>query len=85
MTIEDVLQVRRPLPSSGGAERVVHWHVFRSAAEARSYAGNIILGAGQQVVGGWDEDSVGRVYWVGVEVDDLARWGNRAAVNKRAE
>lgn len=85
MNLDEMLAAKRALPSGGSAGRVVQWHVFRRADEAKAYAGHIMLGAGQRVVGGWDEDSVGRVYWVGVEVDDLERWGNRAAVNKRAE
>jgi hypothetical protein len=85
MDVDDMLGTRRALPARERAERVVQWHVFRAREEASDYARAIRLGEGQRVVGGFDEDSLGRIYWVGVEVDDLARWGNRAAVNKRAE
>lgn len=79
------LKEERRLPSRDTNLRVVQWHVFRDLDEAADYAGHIRLGPGQHIVGGADHDSVGRLWWVGVEVDDLARWGNRAAVNKHAE
>lgn len=85
MDIPRILEQQRRLPSSHGSHNVVQWHVFRSAGEAGDYARHIELGAGQRIVGGCDRDSVGPLWWVGVEVDDLARWGNRAAVNKRAQ
>lgn len=40
------------------------------------------LSEGQDLVGGWTRDSVGMLYWVGVHVDDLERWGNAGAVHK---
>lgn len=85
VAMESFLQHNRPLPSRGAGGRVVQWHVFRSLDEAAEHARHILLGEGQRIVGGWDVDSVGMFWWVGVEVDDLARWGNQAAVNKHAE
>jgi hypothetical protein len=73
MELTDLLDSRRPLPSGGGGGLIVQWHAFRGADEAQAFAGHIGLGAGQRVVGGWDEDSVGRIFWVGVEVDDPGR------------
>jgi hypothetical protein len=32
-----------------------------------------------------DADSVGKLWWVGVEVDDLKLWGHSGAINKHAE
>ncbi len=75
----------RPLPARNPQNRVVQWHVFREALEADAYADHIQLGPGQRVVGGHDVDSIGKLYWVGVEVEDLASWGNAAAVNKHAD
>lgn len=85
MDIVRILEQERRLPLRRGSHNVVQWHVFRSAGQARDYARHIKLGEGQRIVGGRDDDSVGPLWWVGVEVDDLARWGNRSAVNKRAQ
>lgn len=60
-------------------------HIFRAASEAEEYAESIKLGDGQRIVGGMAADSVGKLWWVGVEVEDIARWGNPSAVNKHAE
>lgn len=73
----------RPIPEKSPTNRVVQWHVFRDRKSACDFANGIILGDGQRIVGGSDTDSVGNLYWVGVEVDDLARWGNAGAINKR--
>ncbi|MGH8672516.1 MAG: hypothetical protein ACREUA_10865 [Burkholderiales bacterium] len=75
----------RHLPARDPQNRVVQWHVFRDPREADEYAGNIVLGPGQHIVGGKDSDSIGSLWWVGVEVDDLSHWGNVAAINKHAQ
>ncbi|WP_413437906.1 hypothetical protein ACFDAU_16040 [Sulfuriferula sp. GW1] len=75
----------RSLPVSNPGNKVVSWHVFRTVSEAEEYTDSIRLGDGQHIVGGMDSDSVGKLWWVGVEVDDIGHWGNPAAVNKHAE
>ncbi|TCV81045.1 hypothetical protein [Sulfurirhabdus autotrophica] len=75
----------RQLPSHNAENKVVQWHVFRDAKQADEYADHIFLGDGQSIVGGFDEDSIGELWWVGVEVADLSIWGNRSAVNKHAQ
>ena len=76
---------QRALPTQTSGDTVVHWHIFRSLEEAEDYAEHIQLGEGQRIVGGTDSDSIGALWWVGVEVDDVARWGNQGAVNKHAK
>ncbi len=75
----------RPLPHKGPENKIVQWHVFRSPDEADSYADHVLLGERQRVVGGHDSDSAGTLWWVGVEVEDVAHWGNSSAVHKHAE
>ena len=75
----------RSLPVSAASNKVVSWHVFRTVSEAEEYADGVRLGSSQRIVGGMDADSVGKLWWVGVEVEDIARWGNHGAVNKHAE
>lgn len=75
----------RQVPTRNDENHVVSWHVFRSLSEAESYADHIVLNHGQFLAGGVDHDSVGSLWWVGVEVDDISRWGNVSAVNKHAE
>lgn len=75
----------RQLPAHSADNKVVQWHVFRDVAEADEYADHILLGEGQSIVGGFDKDSIGQLWWVGVEVADLSSWGNRSAVNKHAQ
>lgn len=81
----EFLASQRPLPDHHTEHRVVQWHVFRDVTEAGDYADHIQLSTGQTIVGGFDSDSIGTLWWIGVEVDDLASWGNRSAVNKHAE
>lgn len=82
MTHLAILERERSLPEGHGADLIVQWHVFRSRPEAERFALGIHLGQGQELVGGFTRDSIGLLYWVGVHVDDLERWGNRGAVNK---
>jgi len=81
----EFLASHRQLPHHHAEHRIVQWHVFRDVIEADDYADHIHLSSGQAVVGGFDSDSIGTLWWVGVEVDDLERWGNRSAVNKHAQ
>ncbi len=83
--LASILNEYRSLPVSDASNRVVSWHVFRTHSEAEEYAESIRLCDGQRIVGGMDSDTIGKLWWVGVEVDDIARWGNPAAVNKHAE
>ena len=78
------LEQPRRLPDRLTPGRMVQWHVFRDFNQAVEYAIHITLGEGQHIAGGWDQDSVGKLWWVGVEVEDLRRWGNAGAVNKHA-
>lgn len=73
-----------PLPTRLENPHVVSWHGFRTLLEAESYADNVILNDGQTLTGGIAQDSVGLLWWVGVEVADLSRWGNSGAINKHA-
>ncbi|NIR62079.1 MAG: hypothetical protein GWO02_22640 [Gammaproteobacteria bacterium] len=77
----EFLSQERPLPH-GGRDNVVQWHVFRTREAAEAFAPSVRLGAGQRLVGGYSRDSIGPLWWVGVQVDDIERWGNRQAVNK---
>lgn len=72
------------MPTHECGSHVVSWHVFRRLSDAEDYARNIMLAAGQHIVGGMDFDSVGSLWWVGVAVEDMARWGNVSAINKHA-
>lgn len=81
----EFLASHRRLPGHHAENRVVQWHVFRDVVQADDYADHIQLSSSQTIVGGFDSDSIGTLWWVGVEVDDLASWGNRSAVNKHAQ
>lgn len=78
--LNDLLLTHRPLPQDPVQERIVLWRSFRTEQEARDYAQHVMLGAGQHLVGGTCEDSVGAMYWIGVQVDDIAKWGNTKAI-----
>lgn len=80
--LADQLDQERSLPGKSQHNRVVYWHVFRRSEDAWDMAGHVRLGKGDHLVGGKTRDSIGALWWVGVEVDDLAAWGNRAAVHK---
>lgn len=74
----------RSLPDAAGRSNVVQWHVFRRREEAEAFVPAVRLGAGQALVGGYSRDSVGPLWWVGVRVADIGRWGNAGAINKHA-
>lgn len=84
MDAEKLLAQERPLPSVGGGEGIVNWHVFRQREAALKFIPGIRLGEGQEIVGGHTADSLGELWWVGVRVADIERWGNRQAVHKHA-
>lgn len=85
MSGHELLSRERALPRGAGQDNIVQWHVFRSKEAAAEFIPCIRLGPGQRLVGGYSRDSIGPLWWVGVQVDDLETWGNRGAVNKRAE
>lgn len=82
--LTQLLTRMRQVPTRDNHDQVVSWHVFRTLSEAESYAEHVVLNDGQYLVGGTDHDSIGTLWWVGVEVDDIAKWGNGTAVNKHA-
>ena len=82
MNDTDFLAHEHPLPEGHGSDGVVQWHVFRSREAAEAFVPNVKLDRDQRLVGGYTRDSVGPLWWVGVQVGDVDRWGNRGAVNK---
>lgn len=80
--LEARLKAPRPLPADPVAERIVSWHVFRRQEEAREFGRHILLGKGEELIGGLTRDSLGPLYWVGVRVEDIEAWGDRRAINK---
>jgi len=78
------LEQERSLPDGSGTSPVVQWHVFRRREDAEAFVPAIQLAAGQQLVGGYSRDSVGPLWWVGVKVEDISRWGNVGAIHKHA-
>ncbi|HQU14958.1 MAG: hypothetical protein B7Z66_01850 [Chromatiales bacterium 21-64-14] len=83
-TQSSLFLTERALPREPGDGNVVQWHAFRRREDAERFGPAVRLGPGQRLVGGHTRDSVGPLWWVGVQVDDLSRWGNRQAINKRA-
>lgn len=70
----------RPLPEHPLEERIVVWKTFRELEDAREYAEHVLLDTDQQLVGGQCQDSLGRAYWVGVQVPNVEAWGHSMAV-----
>lgn len=85
MIEQDILEQERALPDGTGSDGVVHWRVFRDREHARGYVPAIQLGNGQRIVGGYSRDSVGALWWVGVQVENVRAWGNLSAINKHAK
>lgn len=78
--VRDFLGQERALPEDPKTERVVLWKVFRSQNEALEYSHHILLEPDQKLVGGYATDTVGKFWWVGVQVEDLEAWGNSQAI-----
>lgn len=79
------LTQERSLPDGSGRGNVVQWHVFRDREQAEAFIPAIQLAAGQQLVGGYSRDSIGPFWWVGVQVEQIERWGHPGAINKHAQ
>ncbi|MHB1942585.1 MAG: hypothetical protein ACYDDA_12510 [Acidiferrobacteraceae bacterium] len=77
---ETVLQKPRSLPQDPAGERIVLWRIFRTTADAMTFSDSVLLSEGQHVIGGAAADDIGVLYWVGIQVDNLARWGNSKAI-----
>lgn len=84
MSEDQLFERDAPLPSGDGSDGAVHWHVFREQEQARRFLPSIRLAEGQSLIGGRTRDSLGTLWWLGVRVDDVERWGNRRALNKHA-
>ncbi len=78
--VETMLRQQRALPQHPVEEQIVFWRTFRSPDKAVVFSHAIQLGEGQELVGGRTRDSIGELYWIGVHVDDLAKWGNTKAI-----
>ena len=78
--VNQLLSQMRALPDDAKKERVVLWKIFRDAPKAVEYSHHILLESDQQLVGGCSTDSAGVFFWLGVEVADLAAWGNTHAI-----
>ncbi len=75
-----VLEKLRSLPQDPAGERIVLWRIFRTTTDAVSFSDSVLLSEGQQLVGGRAADDIGALYWVGIQVDNLAHWGNSKAI-----
>ena len=78
--VKRLLMQIRALPEDAKQERVVLWKIFRDETKALEYSHHILLESDQQLVGGRSTDSAGVFFWLGVEVADLAAWGNTHAI-----
>lgn len=61
----------RPLPDDPATARLATWSVFREPDKALTYARYVLLDDGDALVGGRTHDSLGALYWVGVQVREL--------------
>ena len=75
-----ILRTERLLPEDPRSEHVVVWRTFRNEDQAVAFSRHILLEDGQRVVGGRGRDDVGAYHWIGVEVDDLEKWGHPGAI-----
>lgn len=82
MQDEDFLSHELALPEGHGKDKVVQWHVFRSRQQAECFLPGVKLMNDQHLVGGYTRDSIGPLWWIGVQVCDLHAWGNTHAINK---
>lgn len=65
------LDAERPVPDDPAAARLATWSVFRESDKALRYARYVLLDDGDALVGGRTHDSLGALYWVGVQVRKL--------------
>ncbi len=78
--VRGLLKQEHALPADPKKDRVVLWKIFRSPDEALEYSHHILLEPDQKLVGGCAADTVGKLWWLGVEVADLEAWGNSQAI-----
>ena len=70
-SLKHALSAERPLPDDPAMARLATWSVFRESDKALTYARYVLLDDGDALVGGRTHDSLGALYWVGVQVRDL--------------
>lgn len=70
------LTKEQPVPTKNSAEALLvsYTRVFRRSEDALEFAQNILLGDGESLIGGQSEDSVGPLWWAGIQVDKFERW-----------
>lgn len=81
LALKRALDAERLLPGDPASERLATWSVFREADKALNYARYVLLNDGETLVGGCLHDSVGTLYWVGVQVPDLKTLGSHGRPN----
>ena len=81
MTYE-ILENDHEVPSRAPIANAVNWSVFRHRNEAENYLDRVRLSDGHTLIGGHSQDSVGDYWWVGVQVQSIAKWGSHRAINK---
>lgn len=78
--VKSLLDQEHILPHDPREARIVLWKTFRDPEEALAFSRNILLEKGQTLLGGHCQDSLGTLYWVGVQVENLAAWGHPMAI-----
>ena len=70
------LQQESPLPQQSDAEQrlICYSHTFRNVDKALLFATGILLKQGESLVGGKTQDSIGDLFWLGVQVSNLEQW-----------
>ena len=76
----------RPLPNALSAESqlIAFARAFRHRDEALQYAQHILLDRGQHLTGGYTIDSVGDLWWIGVQMDTLDQWRSNGGFHRVA-
>jgi len=84
--LENLLDIESTIPRKSNAENrlISYSHIFRDKNKAVEFARNIRLGAGESLTGGYTIDSIGRLWWLGVQLDSFEQWQNNGGYHRAA-
>lgn len=83
--VED-LKIESEIPTRSSAESLLvsYSRLFRKYDEAVEFAKNMMLSDGESLIGGCAKDSVGDLWWAGIQVNKFEQWRANGGYHQNA-
>ncbi|MDX1812226.1 MAG: hypothetical protein R3240_09785 [Gammaproteobacteria bacterium] len=84
--LEQQMEIESPLPNASNAEQrlIIYSHMFRDRSRAIQFAKSVQLGKDESLIGGNCEDSIGRLWWIGVKTENVEQWHSNGGYHRAA-